>query len=143
MPSPKQFLFSKTVKHYARFLLVGGMNTVFGYLCYAAAIGFLHLALPWALLLSQIAGILFNFQSYGRIVFGGTDSSKKESFIFIRFLIAYGITYIINLGLLNLMAAHNISAYLAQAAALIVVVPVSYLILRLCVWRVKIIEGTF
>ena len=48
-----------------RFLLVGVMNAVFGYGCFA---GFLYLGLHYsmALLLATILGVLFNL--YGRFV---------------------------------------------------------------------------
>ena len=53
-----------------RFLGVGVLNTVFGYSVYAALI-FAGLSYLIALFLSTIAGVVFNYFSFGRIVFFG------------------------------------------------------------------------
>jgi putative flippase GtrA len=73
-----------------RFLVVGGVNTLFSYSVFAI---FILLKIPYgiALLIATICGILFNFKTTGRIVFG----NKSNSLIF-KFFLVYGITYCIN-----------------------------------------------
>lgn len=50
------------------YLLVGGLNTLFGYSLYAffVFLGFYYL---WAGLLSTILGLMFNYQTYSKLVF--------------------------------------------------------------------------
>ena len=126
---------------FIRFLFTGGINTLFGYMCYAAAIA-AHLPLPWALVVSQAAGVLFNFYSYKRLVFQANTAASRRTraFTFIRFLVAYTLSYGLNLGLLTLLARNNVSPYLAQLLALIIVVPVTYGILRNFVWQNHLME---
>jgi len=57
-------------KHkFARFLLVGVLNTIFGYFLYGTLI-LIGLDYKYAVLLVTILGVLFNFQTTGRLVFG-------------------------------------------------------------------------
>lgn len=130
-------LFHKYLYQHAniiRFLLVGGMNTLFGYVCYAAALGLAHMQVPAALLTSQIAGIMFNYISYGRLAFH-VSHTKKKSLTFLRFLVAYTVTYFLNLEVLNVQVSYGVSKYLAQIICLIIIVPATYVLLRFGVWR--------
>ena len=57
-------------KHkFAKFLLVGVLNTLFGYFLYGSLI-LIGLNYKYAVLLATIIGVLFNFQTTGRLVFG-------------------------------------------------------------------------
>ena len=57
-------------KHkFAKFLLVGVLNTLFGYFLYGSLI-LIGLDYKYAVLLATIIGVLFNFQTTGRLVFG-------------------------------------------------------------------------
>ena len=57
-------------KHkFVRFLLVGVLNTLFGYFSFATLI-IIGLDYKLAALLATIIGVLFNFQTTGRLVFG-------------------------------------------------------------------------
>jgi hypothetical protein len=57
---------------FLRYLAVGGLNTAFGYFCYAAFV--LGGAPIWlAVGSSTVLAILFNFFSYGGLVFGDTS----------------------------------------------------------------------
>ena len=57
-------------KHkFARFLLVGVLNTIFGYFLYGTLI-LIGLDYKYAVLLATILGDLFNFQTTGRLVLG-------------------------------------------------------------------------
>jgi putative flippase GtrA len=57
-------------KHnFARFLLVGVLNTIFGYFLYGTLI-LIGLDYKLAVLLATILGVLFNFQTTGRLVLG-------------------------------------------------------------------------
>ena len=80
---------------YLRFLIAGGFNTLFGWLCYAAAI--LLGAPPWlALIVATLTGIVFNFITLGGYAFRSLVLKR-----FPRFVLAYCAIYTTNLICLN------------------------------------------
>ncbi|MDR1023855.1 MAG: GtrA family protein [Prevotellaceae bacterium] len=71
-----------------RYLMVGGLNTAFGYGVYALLIwAGAHYTV--ATLVSTVAGILFNFKTYGALVF-----KNKSNRIILNFLAVYGLLYL-------------------------------------------------
>lgn len=101
------------------YLLVGVLNTAFGYGVYALFI-FLGLHYTAATFLSTVIGILFNFKTIGGIVF----KSKDNRLIF-RFFGVYAICYLINIACLKAMTLMGMSnMYLA---GLILLLPVALL----------------
>lgn len=56
------------LRRFARFLLVGAVNTCFGYLIYASAV-FIGFRPSVALLIATVLGVGFNFMSFGKVVF--------------------------------------------------------------------------
>lgn len=101
-----------------RFLIVGGINTIFGYSIYAL-FTFIGLHYAIAALLAQICGILFNFNTTGKIVF-----NNKNSRLFFRFAVVYAITYAANVLALKGFFQINFNMYIAGA---ILVFPMSLL----------------
>lgn len=103
--NPRQLLKHQFIK----FLLVGVINTIFGYLVFALAI-FLGIHYPFAIIISTVAGTLFNFKTIGVLVF----ESHQNELIF-KFFGVYIIIYFLNLG--GLIMLHHLvtSRYLAQA----------------------------
>jgi putative flippase GtrA len=76
---------------FLRFVIAGGVNTLFGWVIYAAAI--LSGAQPWlALIVSTVTGIGFNFVSLGAYAF--RDMALKR---LPRFVLSYGFIYASNL----------------------------------------------
>jgi len=101
-----------------RFLVVGGLNTVFGFTVYSIFILFnLHYVL--AALLGQICGILFNFQTTGTIVF-----KNKDNRLIFRFFAVYLVTYSITIGLLKIFDVYDVGSIVAGA---IIILPVAFL----------------
>ncbi len=82
---------------FVRFLLVGVLNTAFGYGVFALLV-LLHVHYAVAALLSTVCGILFNFKTIGALVFGNRDNR-----LLLRFFGVYAITYV--LGVTCLRAA--------------------------------------
>ncbi|NBK99697.1 MAG: GtrA family protein [Erysipelotrichia bacterium] len=78
-------------KQVIRFIAVGIVNTVFGNSIYALLI-FLGLAYFYAVLLSTILGVLFNFKTIGKIVFKSNDHS-----LIFRFVAVYIVIYLLNI----------------------------------------------
>jgi len=90
-------------KHkFARFLLVGVLNTLFGYFLYGTLI-LIGLDYKLAVLLATILGVLFNFQTTGKLVFG----SKNNKLIF-RFVLVYVVTFLLNVEALRIVDAIDI-----------------------------------
>ncbi|MDR0620216.1 MAG: GtrA family protein [Bacteroidales bacterium] len=83
----KRFFKSKLL----RFFLVAGLNTAFGVAVYAFLV-FIGFSYVWASLLGMIIGIIFNFQTYGGIVFKNRDIR-----LIFRFVGVYGIMYLFNI----------------------------------------------
>lgn len=108
---------------------MGGLNTIFGYSVYALLI-VLNLHYVLAATLSQIAGILFNFQTTGRIVFENPD----QRLIF-RFFGAYGITYLLNLALLTVLKNFGINMLFAGVIVVLPMAIVSFFLFRKFVFK--------
>src|ERR1051325_7699401 len=76
--------------HFIRFLIVGGINTVFGYGVFAILI-LLHVPYAIAAFLSTCAAVLFNFKSYGTLVFGSHHNRLSG-----RLILVYAPSYVLN-----------------------------------------------
>jgi putative flippase GtrA len=116
-------------RRFIRFLLVGALNTLVGYLLYAFFI-FCNLHYAQAVLLATIIGALFNFKSIGRLVFKSHDNR-----LIFRFLAVYAITYLLNVAGLRLFAGHQVNLYLAGIVLALPVALVSYLLHSTFVFR--------
>ena len=101
-----------------RFLFVGGINTLFGYIVFASLI-LLQIHYSIASLLSTILGILFNFFTTGRIVFNN-DNPK----LLFRFFGVYGITYLFNLLFLRIFDTCKVNLLIA---GILLILPSSFL----------------
>jgi len=76
---------------FVRFLLVGVLNTLFGYACFALLLWFgLHYTVAMAL--ATVLGVLFNFKSSGALVFGSNDNR-----LVFRFVASYAVIYLANI----------------------------------------------
>jgi len=109
---------------YVRFLLIGMLNTVFGYAVFALAF-YVGASPALALLIATAIGILFNFFTTGQIVFNDRGTSRLPHFVF-----AYCATYLINLALLKIIMLAGVNGLIAQAISLPVVAVCSFFILR-------------
>jgi putative flippase GtrA len=112
-----------------RFLVAGGLNTAFGFGVYSALV-LLGIPVPAALLIATVAGVFFNFLTYGGFAFRSLELRRLP-----RFLAAYALIYLFNLALLEgLRAATGLGPIVAQLLCLAIVVPTAYLILKLKVF---------
>jgi putative flippase GtrA len=105
------------------FLAAGVANTLFGYAAFGTLI-LVGLAPGVAVAGSTIAGILFNFRTFG-MVFAETDPRR-----FLRFLTVYGLLFALNLALLRLLMAAGLHALVAQGVALPPLAILSFLLMR-------------
>lgn len=96
------------------YLVVGGINTLFGY-CLFALFLFMDMHYSLATLLATVLGVLFNFKSIGKLVFKSHDNR-----LIIRFFAVYAVTFTMNVVALNLCKRVGINLY---AAGLFLTIP--------------------
>jgi putative flippase GtrA len=114
---------------FLRFLVVGGINTLFGYSVFALFILIgLHYVL--AALLATICGILFNFKTTGTLVFKNRDNR-----LIFRFFGVYLITYFSIVGLLKLFDTAGVTPLVAGAIIVLPMGVVSFLLMRKLVFK--------
>jgi putative flippase GtrA len=112
-----------TTKHQLlRFLCVGLLNTLFGYICFAF---FIYLGLHYAVALglATAAGILFNFQTTGKIVFNNT-----RAILIFKFIGVYAFLYILNVGAIKLLKPFSTNYYLTDFLALIPITGIAFIL---------------
>ena len=109
---------------FVRFLLVGGLNTAFGYGVFVACLWMgIHYALAGAI--STALGVLFNFKTTGRLVFSHRGNRKLPYFVAV-----YATLYLVNTLAIGVMLTFGIPEWLG---ALILIVPsaiLSYILNR-------------
>jgi putative flippase GtrA len=98
-----------TLGRFLRFLVVGVANTLFGYAVYALLVlaGFGPQA---ALALSFVVGVLWNYMTHARFVFGTSGLVRL-----VPYAGAYALLYAINAFALGRALAAGLSPLLAQA----------------------------
>ncbi|MFZ4413445.1 MAG: GtrA family protein [Bacteroidales bacterium] len=118
-------------KRFMIFLLVGGVNTIFGYGIFALCI-YLKLHYSLASFISTVLGVLFNFKTTGVIVF----KNKNNSLIF-KYLFVYGISFCIGLILLFLLNQMGINNYIGGAILILPGAVIAYTLQRILVFAKK------
>jgi len=105
-----------------RFLVVGGINTVFGYFVFALFI-LLKLNYVSANLIAYSCSILFNFKMHGMISFG-----VKSNWLIFRFVGVSLFIYLINIGLLKIFKINDVNVLVAQAVLVFPLAFISFLL---------------
>lgn len=130
-------LIKRLLNHsFIRFLLVGGLNTVFGYLMFAF-FAYLTDNATLSVILSNMVGVLFNFKTYGTLVFKSNDNGRIY-----RFVGAY--LFLITLQILSLKTLGHFGITNSYAAGGIIALPMaalSFLLMRKFVFHAAIIMG--
>jgi putative flippase GtrA len=113
-----------------RYYQAGVVNTLFGFGLYAVLVR-AGLNLYVAQGLAQIAGIAFNYLTYGRYTFANQTVSRG------RFIASYAVNFL--LGLAGLAACKQIiaSPYVAGICSIAVVSLINYFILKRYVYRTE------
>jgi putative flippase GtrA len=109
------------------YLLVGGWNTIFGYLTFVALYYLLHQSIHYLILLiiSNILSITNAYVGYKIFVFRTKGNYLKE---YLRFYVVYGLALLLNLALLPLVVELlKINPVIAQAIIMFINVVFSYL----------------
>jgi len=121
--------FDMLGQRFVRFVLVGGLNTGFSYGLYVVLV-WVGLHFVVANLLATVAGVFFSFRTQGRFVFRNTDKS-----LFLRFVPAWFLLWLMNVGLIAGLVRWGLDPYSAGALALVPTVAVSYLVQKHFVFK--------
>jgi putative flippase GtrA len=109
---------------FIKFILVGLVNTLVGYLIFFGLISVgLHYAI--ASLLGTILGVLFNFYSISKVVY----NSFNYLYIF-RFLLVYIFVYLLNISLIYLLMSKNLDVMISGFISIVVVSILTYFLLN-------------
>jgi len=119
------------LQRFVRFLMVGGVNTAVGYLMYAGLI-LLSVAAQPALAIAFSLGVLWNFWTHGRFVFGKQKFPRLLIYAF-----CYVGIYLFNAAGLSLALRQGLSPLLAQAIMAPVVAVLSYFVIS------RVLTGRF
>lgn len=109
-------------KQIIKFLIVGGANTLFGYGLFAFFL-WLNFHYSVAVLLATVLGVVFNFFTIGRVVFG-----SQERHLFLRFIMVYGIVYLFNVLGLWIFEQNAVNLYLGGMMLIIPLAMISFLL---------------
>jgi len=134
MPEPDTAFFSWfNVPQPIKFLVVGAVNTVFGYSCYAGLL-FIGLHYSLAALFGTLLGIAFNYLSTSRYVFNTAPANISRG---IRFVLVYSLLYFINVLCLWLLEQLGFNPYVSGLLLILPMAVVSYLLLNYLVYNKK------
>jgi putative flippase GtrA len=117
---------------FARFLLVGGANTVISYSVYVLFL-FIGLSYAYASFLSLVIGVLSGFRMQSTLVFKNSDSH-----LFLRFATCWGGIYIVNITFIHEFLRWGWDPYTAGALALPLIAMISYFVQKNLVFRNRV-----
>jgi len=117
-------------KEVVRFLVVGAINTVFGYAVYAFFLWTgMHFSL--AALGSQILGTAFNYATYGRLVF----RQKLTRWSLFYFIAQYATLYFVSITIIQVAELAGVAPLIGGAINLMVVPVLTYFLGKYIVFR--------
>ncbi|MDD4527507.1 MAG: GtrA family protein [Candidatus Margulisbacteria bacterium] len=103
-----------------KFILVGILNTIFSYIIYSFFI-LLHFNFAFAATASYLLGILFNFKTYGSLVFKNSDNKLIFKFVF-----SYLIIYSLYVGIIKIFLVFGFNELISGAISTIITALMSY-----------------
>jgi putative flippase GtrA len=109
---------------FPRFILVGLLNTLFGYGLFCAALTATGAA-TLSLAVATVAGVLFNYRSIGSLVFGETGSQRLW-----RFIGVYALLFVLNALALTILQGLGARPAFAQAGLLPLMAAASFVLNR-------------
>jgi putative flippase GtrA len=114
---------------FLKFLLIGGVNTVFGYAVFAGLILAGVPPVP-ALVATYVVGVCFNFWTTRKFVFGQKGFSALG-----RFVAAYVVIYFFNLAVFKGWEVAGAGPLWGQALSIPIVAVFSFLLFKLHVFK--------
>lgn len=125
----KQLILEILNRQIIRFGLIAGLNTLFGYSIFAM-LTYAGLHYTLAIFISTVVGVLFNFKTYGVLVF----KSSNNRLIF-RFIGVYAVVYLFNILGIYIFERFLISNYLAAMIMLVPVGLLSFVLNKILVYK--------
>ena len=116
-------------RRFVRFLVVGALNTLFGYGVFSLLV-LTGLGAGLSLFVATVLGVLFNYVTTGRLVFAARGLGRLPWFVAV-----YGLTFLINLWSLKGLASAGFSPFLAQALLLPFVTILAFVLNKTFVFR--------
>lgn len=113
-----------------RYYQAGLINMAFGFSLYAILVA-AGLNIYTAQIISHVLGVAFNYFTYSRHVFRDAGPSK------FRFVISYGINYLLSVGMLTATTMWIQSPYIAGLIVVITVSLINYFALKHIVFVAK------
>lgn len=113
---------------FLRYLVVGCVNTAFGYSQFAFLV-YVGLPYPIASLIATIIGIIFTFKTHGKFVFHNTNPR-----LIWRFVSVYGFLYVLNVSSIYCLIKFLSNVYASSAVALVITSGVGFLLNRYFVY---------
>lgn len=129
-----KFIKNLLNQKFTRFLIAGGINTIFSFLCFSAlmyCIGIKEIAVTLNLLIA----VFFNYNTSARFVFKNRKMQLRQ---ILKFYVVYFITYPLNL--LHLYLTVDLwgwNVYLSQFTTLLYMPIISFLLQRKFVFSEK------
>lgn len=122
-------LWTKLInKEFLRFLVSGGLNTLFTYLIYLLLLTLLDYRVAYTF--SYIFGIFVSYGLNVRFVFRQKVTFKS----FIQFPLVYLLQYLINLVLLYILVDHlHISKIIVPIISVLITIPISFLLSKIII----------
>jgi putative flippase GtrA len=114
-----------------KYVGAGILNTVFGYTLYAVMI-FCSVSYVYSLIISTVGGVIFNYYSFGRLVF-----RKNSSFVvFIKYILSYSMICAVNVILMGFIMANIVaSPYIAQVICIPVGIIMGWVLMNFWVYK--------
>ena len=113
-----------------KFILTGVLNTIFGYFIFSLVVYLFEFQCQLAIAISTVAGVLFNYQSFGRLVF-----NNKESNRLFRFFIVSAFIYFLNIRGVGFFLLYGYNVYISFVLIFIPTTVVNYLMIKYFVFR--------
>ena len=104
-----------------RFILVGIINTIFGYFCYAFFV-FIGIHYTIAVFFVTILGVIFNFKTFGKFVF-----KIEKNILFYKFIVVYLVIFFINILAIKVFTFIGYDLYVSGVFSIIIVAFCSYI----------------
>tara|TARA_B110000967_G_C18854663_1_gene546498 strand:+ start:991 stop:1389 length:399 start_codon:yes stop_codon:yes gene_type:complete len=98
---------------FIKYVAVGGVNTIFGYAIYWILLQ-LNFNFLIASLVATIIGTIFNFFTFGRLVF-----KSKSKYLFYKFILAYGFRYLLSVAGIAFLHSYGLSYEIGGAIVII------------------------
>ncbi len=116
------------IREVVRFYQAAAINTAFGIGAYLSLVA-LGINMFAAQATAHVMGMAFNYVTYSRHVFRGSKPAK------LRFVLSYGVHYLLGLGALWIISRLVPNPYLSGIGAALAVSVINYFVLRHLVFK--------